>query len=73
MAERSDKIKGVIPFPCCAKEKVIAYINSHGLSSIKCPKCGSFALFDYDAMTAKPIKATRGVVGKLKFNNINTD
>ena len=63
----AEKMKGMIPFPCCRGEKVIAYESSSGRSSNKCPRCGKFALFDYDAMMAVPSIAARGAVHKLKI------
>jgi len=49
-----------IPYPCCPKEKVVAYPTAHGCSSIKCPNCGKYAVFDYDNLTARPGKVCRG-------------
>ncbi len=63
----AEKMKGMIPFPCCRGEKVIAYESSSGRSSNKCPRCGKFALFDYDAMMAVPSSAARGAAHKLKL------
>ena len=66
----AEKMKGMVPFPCCRGEKVIAYENSSGCSSIKCPRCGKFALFDFDAMMAVPSSAARGAAHKLKLLTI---
>ena len=63
----AEKMKGMIPFPCCRGEKVIAYESSSGRSSNKCPRCGKFALFDYDVMMAVPSSAARGAAHKLKL------
>ena len=49
-----------IPYPCCPKEKVVVFPGAHGYTSIKCPNCGKYALFDYDNLTAKPGKVCRG-------------
>ena len=58
---KSDQqVKGMIPFPCCPKESVMAYAEAHGRSSNKCPKCGRFAVFDFDRMSAEPGKPCRG-------------
>lgn len=53
-------VKGMIPYPCCPKEKVIVYLDAHGQVSNKCPRCGKFARFDYDRMTATEVSACRG-------------
>ena len=55
------EIKGVIPFPCCKKEKIIVYVGTEGKSSNKCPKCGKYAVFDFDKMVSRPTDAARGV------------
>jgi hypothetical protein len=60
------KLKGIIPFPCCPKEKIMAYEGSSGKCSIKCPKCGRYAIFDYDKMEAVPGETLRGAAHKLK-------
>ena len=56
----AEKLKGQIPFPCCPKEKAIAYESSHGRASYKCPRCGKFAVFDFDKMEAYPTRAVKG-------------
>ena len=53
-------VKGMISYPCCPKETVIVFLNAHGQVSIKCPKCGKFARFDYDRMAATAFRAYRG-------------
>lgn len=72
MTEKQEDIRGIIYFPCCPKEKVIAYTSSHGRSSVKCPNCRSFTLIDYDAMTATKIHAVKGAVAKLNLK-MHTD
>ena len=62
----AEAIKGLIPFPCCPGEKVMAYESSRGKVSNKCPRCGKFALFDYDEMTATPAPAARGAAHKIR-------
>ena len=53
-------VKGMISYPCCPKETVMVYRDAHGQASNKCPRCGKFARFDYDRMTATAVKALRG-------------
>ncbi|MBR3019354.1 MAG: hypothetical protein IKH57_20120 [Clostridia bacterium] len=53
-------VKGMISYPCCPKETVIVFLNAHGQVSIKCPRCGKFARFDYDRMAATAFRAYRG-------------
>ena len=55
-----------IPYPCCPKEKVVVFPGAHGCTSIKCPNCGKYALFDYDNLTAKPGKVCRGASSRSK-------
>ena len=54
------RVKGMIPYPCCPKETVIVFLDAHGQVSNKCPRCGKFARFDYDRMTATAARAFRG-------------
>ena len=58
--------RGMIPFPCCPSGNVMVYADSHGRSSIKCPKCGRFAVFDYDEMSAEPCGPCRGAAEQYK-------
>nr|DAV48965.1 MAG TPA: cysteine-rich protein [Caudoviricetes sp.] len=60
LTSTAEKIKGQIPYPCCPKEKAMAYESSHGRASYKCPNCGKFAVFDFDEMVAYPCKPARG-------------
>lgn len=60
------ELKGMIQFPCCEKEKIMVYEGSSGKCSIKCPKCGRYAIFDYDKMTAVPGEILRGAAHRLK-------
>lgn len=62
----AEKLKGQIPFPCCPKEKAIAYESSHGRASYKCPRCGKFAIFDFDKMEAYPTRAVKGASHKFR-------
>lgn len=57
-----------IPYPCCPKEKVVMFPGAHGRTSIKCPNCGKYALFDYDNLTAKPGKVCRGASSRSHCN-----
>lgn len=65
-------LKGYISYPCCPKEKAMVWSSCHGRASYKCPKCGRFAMFDFDAMTAVQTNAARGVVSKMN-NSQRTD
>lgn len=60
------RLKGMIPFPCCEKEKIMVYEGSSGKCSIKCPVCRHYAVFDYDKMEAVPGETLRGAAHKLK-------
>lgn len=62
----AEELKGQIPFPCCPKEKAMAYESSHGRVSLKCPRCGRFAIFDFDKMTAHLSGAAKGASHKFK-------
>ena len=53
-------VRGMISYPCCPGETVMVYQNAHGQVSNKCPRCGKFARFDYDRMTATAVRACRG-------------
>lgn len=64
-----EKLKGQIPFPCCSKEKAMAYESSHGRVSLKCPRCGRFAIFDFDEMIAHLAGAAKGASHKFKSEN----
>ncbi len=61
------QFRGVIVYPCCQREKVLVYEDTHGGTSNKCPRCGSFAEFNYDNMTARPVQAARGAYKKMKY------
>lgn len=53
-----EEYKGVITCPFC-KEKTMVKRNARGQASHKC-KCGKIIMFDYDRMTAEPMKPIRG-------------
>ena len=59
-------VKGMIPYPCCPKERVMVFRGAHGRVSNKCPRCGRFARFDYDLMTASEVRAVRGATRMYK-------
>lgn len=61
----AEKIKGMIPYPCCPSEKAMVYEGSTGRSSYKCPRCHKFAIFDYDKMKSYPAPAARGAVNRF--------
>lgn len=60
------KLKGMISFPCCPKEKIMVYEGASGKCSIKCPKCGRYAIFDYDRMKSVPGETLRGASHRLR-------
>ncbi len=64
------EVKGMISFPCCPKESVLVYAETHGRCSQKCPCCGRFAIFDYDGMTAKPCRPRKGAAEKYKIVHV---
>ena len=69
MMSTAEKLKGQIPYPCCPREKIMAYESSHGRTSSKCPKCGKFAIFDYDEMKSYPTVAAKGAAHRFQINN----
>ena len=36
----AQRLKGIIPFPCCHREKILVFELSRGKTSNKCPHCG---------------------------------
>lgn len=64
----AEALKGMIPFPCCPGEKVMAYQSSRGKSSNKCPRCGKFAIFDFDKMTAYRSSAYQGASHRFRIS-----
>ena len=60
------RVRGVIPYPCCPTESVVVFADAHGRSSVKCPKCSRFAVFDYDKMCADQGRPCRGAVEQYK-------
>lgn len=69
----AEKIKGQIPYPCCPKEKAMAFDSSHGRASYKCPRCGKFAIFDFDEMEAYPAQAARGAAHRFRIAKTSID
>ena len=64
----AEKIKGMISYPCCPKNKEMAYESARGRVSSKCPNCGKFVVFDYDLMTAEIGEPARGATHRFKNN-----
>lgn len=52
-------LKGKIQYACGCKAQVLVYHGTHGKSSMKCPVCGKFSLFDFGAMAATRVKPLR--------------
>lgn len=69
----AEKLKGQIPYPCCPKEKAMAFESSHGRASYKCPRCSKFAIFDFDKMIAYPAEPARGASHKFKTMKTSID
>lgn len=65
-----DEYRGVINCPFC-KEKTMVKNNARGQASHKC-KCGKIILFDYDKMTAIPIRPIRGAAKHFRDKQIAT-
>ena len=57
-----DGLRGYIEYPCGCKAKILVYNDAHGTTSIQCPICRKYAVFNYDSMTAVMTKAARGAV-----------
>ena len=73
MDKSNNNVQGVIHFPCHSKEKVLVVKGARGGCSVKCPYCDSFALFDFNNMKSKPIKAARGAIHNIKNQNSYID
>ena len=69
MRKNNNILRGVIPFPCHSKEKVLVYEGARGCCSIKCPYCEKIALFNFDTMESTPSRAARGALHRLKKQN----
>lgn len=52
-------LKGAIRYACGCKAQILVYEGARGQTSIQCPVCGKYCLFDYDTMTAKRVKPLR--------------
>lgn len=59
-------IRGMIPYPCCPKENMLVFADARGHASGRCPRCGKFARFDYDRMTARAMKPSRGASERFR-------
>lgn len=66
------EIKGMISYPCCNKEKIIVYAGATGKSSNKCPRCGRYAVFDFDNMTSIQAEVARGASHRFKNKECDT-
>jgi len=60
--------RGVIPCPYC-NEKTMVKKNARGQASHRC-KCGKIIMFDYDKMTAIPMKPIRGAAKYFRDKTI---
>ena len=58
---KTEEEKGIIPFPCCPGEKIIVYECMQGRTSNKCPRCGKYAVFDFEKMISYKGMPLRGV------------
>ena len=63
-----EDLRGYIEYPCGCKAKELVYNDAHGTTSIKCPVCGRFAVFNYDSMTASVCKVAKGAVSRIQLN-----
>jgi len=61
-----DQIKGIIQFPCCPKQTVVAAVDAHGRASVQCANCKRFLLIDYDRMTATVTKPCKGATARFR-------
>jgi len=73
MDEQSNNVQGVINFPCHSKEKVLVYEGTRGCCSMKCPSCDKFALFNFNTMKSKSVRAAKGAVHKITVKNSYID
>lgn len=62
-----EDLRGYIEYPCGCKAKILVYNDAHGTTSIQCPICRKFAVFNYDSMTGEVSKAARGAVSKIRI------
>lgn len=63
----AEGLKGMIPYPCCPKEKIMPYASARGIISNKCPKCGKFAMFNLDTMKSWQTEPQRGAAHKFNI------
>lgn len=73
MVSTAERIKGQIIYPCCPKEKAMAFESSHGRASYKCPRCGKFAIFDFDELIAYPAPPARGASHQFNMKAASID
>lgn len=60
-------LRGYIEYPCGCKAKILVYDDARGSTSIQCPVCKKYAVFNYDRMTAVVAKAAKGAVHTMKL------
>ncbi len=60
-------LRGYIEYPCGCKAKILVYDDARGSTSIQCPVCKKYAVFNYDSMTAVIAKAAKGAVHTMKL------
>lgn len=54
------KKKGIIKFPCCAKEEIVVYTGATGCIENKCPRCSKQIRFNLNDMTAEIFEPPKG-------------
>jgi hypothetical protein len=67
------RIKGYIECPHGCGEKDFVYEGSSGFVSHKCSRCGRYAMYDLDNMSAEKSKPQRGALKLLKDNTVTTE
>lgn len=60
-------LRGYIEYPCGCKAKILVYDDAQGSTSIQCPVCKKYAVFNYNSMTAVVAKAAKGAVHTMKL------
>lgn len=56
-----ERIKAIIKYPCCPKEKLVYGGEGKGWVSAKCPNCGKYVRFDLVHLTAELKGAIKGL------------
>lgn len=62
----AEEFIGMIPYPCCPQYKAGVGTSAHGRASHPCPKCGKFVEFNYDNLTAKIVRPSRGAAHRFR-------